>query len=129
MVYLDAWVTDKFEGKRWSLPAQVYARPLELYVGQSLDLRDVQAELEMLGYRKRYQLSKPGQYLVSGNRIDIYTRSFRFWDTSTPAQRVRLRTQNSVVSSLTVDEQAVGLFSLEPLLVGGIYPAHMKTGY
>ncbi len=124
VVYLDAWVTDKFEGKRWSLPAQVYARPLELYVGQSLDLRDVQAELEMLGYRKRYQLSKPGQYVESGNRIDIYTRSFRFWDTSTPAQRVRLRTQNSVVSSLTVDGQAVGLFSLEPLLVGGIYPAH-----
>jgi len=124
VVYLDAWVTDKFEGKRWSLPAQVYARPLELYVGQQLDLRDVQAELNMLGYRKRYQLGKPGQYVNSGGRLDIYTRSFRFWSETAPAQRVSLRVRNGVVISLSVDDADIGLFSLEPLLVGGIYPAH-----
>jgi len=124
VVYLDAWVTDKFEGKRWSLPAQVYARPLELYVGQQLDLRDVQAELNMLGYRKRYQLTKPGRYIKSGGRLDIYTRSFRFWNEMAPAQRVSLSVQGGVVTSLSVDGTDIGLFSLEPLLVGGIYPAH-----
>jgi len=125
VVYLDAWVTDKFEGKRWSLPAQVYARPLELYVGQRLNLRDVQAELNMLGYRKRFQLSKPGQYVTSGGRLDIYTRSFRFWNEASSAQRISLNVQRGVVTSLNVDGHSdIDLFSLEPLLVGGIYPSH-----
>ena len=124
VVYLDAWVTDKFEGKRWSLPAQVYARPLELYVGQPLNLRDVQAELNMLGYHKRFQLSKPGQYVISGGRMEIYTRSFRFWNETAPAQRVSLSVQGGVVTLLRADDTDISLLSLEPLLVGGIYPAH-----
>jgi penicillin-binding protein 1B len=31
-VYLDAVVQEKFSGKRWTIPAKVYARPLELFV-------------------------------------------------------------------------------------------------
>lgn len=124
VIYLDAWVVNKFEGKRWSLPAQVYARPLEIYVGQQLDLRDVQAELNMLGYRKRFQLNKPGQYVLSGNRVDIYTRSFRFWNEASPAQRISLSVDGGVVTRLETEQASSGLLSLEPLLVGGIYPSH-----
>ncbi len=36
VVYLDYQVRHQFTGKRWSLPARVYARPLELYAGQQL---------------------------------------------------------------------------------------------
>ena len=31
VMYLDRIVTKQFEGRRWTLPAQVYAAPLELY--------------------------------------------------------------------------------------------------
>ena len=34
--YLDNHVRANFEGKRWALPAEVFARPLELYIGKSL---------------------------------------------------------------------------------------------
>ena len=30
IVYLDRLVTPQFEGRRWTLPAQVYAQPLEM---------------------------------------------------------------------------------------------------
>ena len=33
LFYLDRLVTRQFEGRRWTLPAQVYAAPLELYAG------------------------------------------------------------------------------------------------
>ena len=33
---LDRRVTKQFEGRRWTLPARVYAHPLELYVGQNV---------------------------------------------------------------------------------------------
>ena len=32
-IHLDKSVTAKFEGRRWSIPAVVYAQPLELYAG------------------------------------------------------------------------------------------------
>ena len=44
-VYLDAVVQEKFSGKRWTVPAKVYARPLELFVGQKLTREDFLAEL------------------------------------------------------------------------------------
>ncbi|MBA3002998.1 MAG: penicillin-binding protein 1B, partial [Desulfurivibrio sp.] len=33
VIYLDKVIRQKFDGKRWALPAVVYARPLELYPG------------------------------------------------------------------------------------------------
>jgi penicillin-binding protein 1B len=31
--HLDRIITTQFEGRRWTLPAQVYAEPTELYIG------------------------------------------------------------------------------------------------
>src|SRR2546430_9186877 len=36
VLYLDRLVTRQFEGRRWTLPAQVFAAPLELYTGLAL---------------------------------------------------------------------------------------------
>ena len=33
LLFLDIHIRAQFEGKRWALPAKVYARPLELYAG------------------------------------------------------------------------------------------------
>ena len=51
-IYLDAVVQEKFSGKRWTVPAKVYARPLELFVGQKLTKTDFLTELDALGYRR-----------------------------------------------------------------------------
>ena len=36
VIYLDFEVRSQFDGKKWSVPARVYARPLELYIGKPL---------------------------------------------------------------------------------------------
>ena len=36
LIYLDAKITRQFEGNKWQLPAQVYARAMSFYPGQSL---------------------------------------------------------------------------------------------
>ena len=46
-VYLDFVVRGQFEDKRWALPAQVYARPLELYEGLTLKANDFERELSI----------------------------------------------------------------------------------
>ena len=49
-VYLSSEVRVAFEGKRWAIPARVYARPLELYEGASLSPEQLRYELQILGY-------------------------------------------------------------------------------
>ena len=44
-IYVDHVVTQQFKGRRWTLPAQVFAAPLELYVGAPLSMSDLTAEL------------------------------------------------------------------------------------
>ena len=74
-----AWAaTSEFEGRRWDIPAQVYAAPLELYAGRALSAEDLVAELKRLGYREDPRLVGPGTYRVGLGRIELGTRGFSF---------------------------------------------------
>lgn len=79
-VYLDAVVQEKFSGKRWTIPAKVYARPLELFVGQKLSKDDFLTELDALGYRREAVSNGPGAAAVNGNTVDLNTRGFQFYE-------------------------------------------------
>ena len=78
LIYLDARITTTFIDKMWELPAKVYARPLELFVGAQVSADDLAYELEALGYRKVRSAGQPGQVSRAGERFDIYPRVSRF---------------------------------------------------
>ncbi|MDH3996726.1 MAG: hypothetical protein OET87_07200, partial [Desulfobulbaceae bacterium] len=44
--YLDSLIREKFEGNLWSLPAVVYARPLELYPELAISIPELEDELQ-----------------------------------------------------------------------------------
>ncbi|AYF90100.1 penicillin-binding protein 1B [Pseudomonas sp. JS3066] len=124
-IYLDAVVQEKFSGKRWTVPAKVYARPLELFVGLKLSKDDFLKELDALGYRRESVSNGPGAASVSGNAVDLNTRGFQFYEGAEPAQRVRVRFSGDYVAGLTQASGAdLAVTRLEPLLIGGLYPAH-----
>src|SRR5262245_804937 len=75
---LDRIVTSKFEGRRWTLPAQVYAEPLELYVGETIVADSFEAELVRLGYQSVANPARPGTYRRRGARVDFISRKFSF---------------------------------------------------
>ena len=52
MVYLDAVVTSRFEGRRFEVPSRVYARPLELFDGASVSAGALERELSLSGGRE-----------------------------------------------------------------------------
>ena len=54
LVILDQRITERFEGRIWQLPAHVYARPLELYVGKAISIKQLTFELNYLNYQKLY---------------------------------------------------------------------------
>jgi penicillin-binding protein 1B len=118
-------ITSQFEGRRWTLPARVYAQPLDLYVGQSLSAERFTEELRRLGYLASEAADRPGTYRRKGGRVDVQVREFRFSDELQPAQSLRLDFKGGRMSSLR-DAQGsdVPVARLDPLLIGSIFPTH-----
>jgi penicillin-binding protein 1B len=126
-VYLDAVVQEKFSGKRWTVPAKVYARPLELFVGQKLTKSDFLQELDALGYRRESAADGPGAVSVAGNNLELHTRGFQFYESREPSQRVRVRFSGDYVAGLSqANGSSLAVARLEPMLIGGLYPAHQE---
>ncbi|MCI0919287.1 penicillin-binding protein 1B [Pseudomonas stutzeri] len=124
-IYLDAVVQEKFSGKRWTIPATVYARPLELFVGQKLARDDFLTELDALGYRREKTVSGPGSMSVAANAVEMHTRGFRFYEGAEESRRIRVRFSGDFVAGLTrADGGELPVARLEPVTIGGLYPAH-----
>ncbi|NLO52904.1 MAG: penicillin-binding protein 1B [Gammaproteobacteria bacterium] len=127
LMYLDAIVQEKFSGKRWTVPAKVYARPLELFAGQKLNKQDLLVELNALGYRNESSAKSAGAVSINGNTVELHTRGFQFYEGAEPAQALRVRfSGNSVASLAQINGNPLAVARLEPLVVGGLYPAHKE---
>ncbi|RLU01183.1 penicillin-binding protein 1B [Ketobacter sp.] len=124
VIYLDAVITHHFEGKRWSIPAKVYARPLELYDGMPLTEAQLAFELSLLNYRHVFDRPVSGTFSTAAGGYEIVSRGFDFWEGAEPSQRVRFRLRGGRVTDLDSGSQSAAIVRLEPPLIGGIYPAH-----
>lgn len=129
VVHLDSVVRERFEGKRWQLPARVYARPLELYPGLKLTPAQLVAELSMLGYRETPEPKEPGTFNVRKQAIELVSRPFVFGDGAQPSIPLRIRFADGQVKELVDRSQtsSLGLVRIEPILIGGFIPAITKT--
>lgn len=123
LIYLDAQVRSKFEGKRWAVPAKVYARPLELYPGQSLSRDELKQELKGLNYRFVRSADQPGAVEWASSRARIHTRGFNFPDGAEPARNMLLTFSGDTLNDIRDGAgRRLPLVRLEPMLIGGIYP-------
>lgn len=127
LLYLSQQVRLAFEGKRWTVPARVYARPLELYEGAPVSVAQLRYELTVLGYRKVRHPSKGAEWSQARGRFLIHTRPFVFWDGEQPARRLMVRIASGRVIGLSdVVGRPLDLVRLEPAEIGSIYPAHKE---
>lgn len=126
MVNLDQVVRAKFEGKRWALPARVYARPLELYAGRPLTAEQLEQELQRLGYTKVRQADQEGSYSRNGQGLSLRTRPFTFPDGQEPAGYLSVSFQGQRIQALrdAASGEELALVRLEAPLVASIYPTH-----
>jgi penicillin-binding protein 1B len=125
---LDIRIREQFEGKRWAIPARVYARPMELFTGMSLSDELLSRELQAIGYKSNNNIDEPGSYGQRNQDHYIHTRRFQFWDNNEPARRLRVRFQNDKIAAINdVDSgENYALMRLEPRLIGKIYPSHRE---
>ena len=125
VAWLDFQVYRQFEGKRWALPAKVYARPLELHAGAGLSADQFARELDLLGYRLVPSLHQPGDVSRAGARFHIWTRGFSFSDGDESARQLRLQFSTDRLESVEPlrGQDQISLLRLEPLQIGSIHPA------
>ena len=124
-VYLDRLVVKQFEGRRWTLPAQVYAAPLELYEGLALTLPELEHELQRLHYRRADRPDRPGTYRLQGEHIDVALRPARFAEETRAAELLTITGGANGIGSLRDSAGGeVPVLRLEPLLIGSIFPIH-----
>src|SRR5438552_5909532 len=97
---LDVRVRNEFEGRRFALPARIYARPLELHAGLRITQADVEEELRELGYRDGAREDESGWFRRDGAALDVAVRPFVYWDGAEPARRLRVVFDKASVSAL-----------------------------
>ncbi len=125
-LYLDRLVVRQFEGRRWTLPAQVYAAPLELYAGLPLTAAALEHELQRLHYRRTDRADHPGTYHLLGEHMEVSLRPARFADETRPSGRLTVTTAGAkgIESLRDAAGKEVPVLRLEPLLIGSIFPIH-----
>ena len=121
--YLNEKVTERFEGALFTMPAEIYAAPDEIYIGQSLSLDGLLASLDRLNYERAESLEETGTYRRRGNEVVFHRRAFAFPDGSQPSRMVHARIVNGRVAELDgPDGESIGIVRLEPRSIGTLYP-------
>jgi penicillin-binding protein 1B len=125
IVYLDRMVNREFQGRLWSVPARVYAAPIDLYVGAAMSADDLDDELKRLHYRSADPANGPGNYRRKGGTFEVHTRRFQFADELREPERLVIQTlENSITGLAHPDGSDVPVFRLDPLLIGNVSPIH-----
>jgi penicillin-binding protein 1B len=126
VLWLDYRIHSEFEGRKWTIPARVYARPMDIYLGQNLLREQVERSLMANFYQLVPELSGPGQYRRHTDGIEIFLRAFDYWDGHISAAHYRLTFSAGKVHH--IEALASGALTpvirLEPELIGKIYPDH-----
>ncbi|MFI4889141.1 MAG: penicillin-binding protein 1B [Steroidobacterales bacterium] len=125
VTYLDHIVTREFQGRLWSVPARVYAEPLDLYAGATIGADELEEELRRLHYRSGDPATGPGIYRRRGGSFELHARRVRFVDEVREPERVSIRAGgDSIVEMRRADGAELPVFRLDPLLIGNVFPVH-----
>ena len=100
-VWLDFQIRKDFDGKRWSVPARVYAQPLELYAGRRYGQKLVTEKLKSAAYQNVSTLTGSGQFRLRGSTIEVYTRQFHYWDGTEAAKKLKIRFNGQQITDIT----------------------------
>ncbi|MFJ5451047.1 bifunctional glycosyl transferase/transpeptidase [Pectobacterium carotovorum] len=118
-VYLDSQIRSRIEGKVWQLPAAVYGRMVNLEPGMAYSQKEMISLLEGMQYRQVSRITRPGEFSVRGNSIDMLRRPFDFPDGKEGQIQARLTFTNDRLSQIqNLDNQRnFGFFRLDPKLI------------
>ena len=126
VAWLDFRIRDAFEGKRWAVPARVFARPLELAPGAPLTADAIEAELRLAGYRRVRSAFRPASFERDGGQVRLVTREFRFLDRAAPSRHITVSVSGGRIAAVEADGEPRARVRVDPAEIARIYPAHRE---
>lgn len=124
VVHLNTVIHRKFDGKRWSIPAVVYARPLELFSGRAITADQLEKELLLAGYRRESEVKDSGGYERRGDIIRLVSRDFHFADGLEKSLPLNVSFADNRISRIgRIDSgENISLARLDPARIGSFHP-------
>lgn len=118
-VYLDSEIRSRIDGKVWQLPAAVYGRMVNLEPGMAYNKKEMIALLEGTQYRQVTRMTRPGEFTVQANSIEMIRRPFDFPDSKEGQIRARLTFSDGTLNEIkNLDNgRDFGFFRLDPRLI------------
>ncbi|MFU0870618.1 bifunctional glycosyl transferase/transpeptidase [Kluyvera sichuanensis] len=118
-VYLDQKIRSRIDGKVWQLPAAVYGRMVSLEPDMPISKKEMVQLLTATQYRQVSAMTRPGEFTVQANSIEMIRRPFDFPDSKEGQVRARLTFEGDhleTIENLDSNRQ-FGFFRLDPRLI------------
>lgn len=118
-LYLDQKIRSRIDGKVWQLPAAVYGRMVNLEPDIAVSKNEMVKLLEATQYRKVTAMTRPGEFTVQANSIEMIRRPFDFPDSKEGQVRARLTFSGDRLETIENMEnnRQFGFFRLDPRLI------------
>ncbi|QYN43620.1 bifunctional glycosyl transferase/transpeptidase [Gilliamella sp. ESL0441] len=119
-IYLDQQIKERIDGNVWELPAAVYGQIIDLEPDSEYSLSDVVTMLNGAQYRQQdTKATRPGEFIVSNDAIEIYRRPFTFPDGEEKAFRVKITFYDNRIDRITNLDTGrdFGLLKIDPKLI------------
>lgn len=118
-VYLDQKIRSRIDGKVWDLPAAVYGRMVNLEPDMQISKNEMVRLLNATQYRQVSAMTRPGEYTVQANSIEMIRRPFDFPDSKEGQVRARLSFDGDRLETIENmdNNRQFGFFRLDPRLI------------
>ena len=118
-VYLDQKIRSRIDGKVWELPAAVYGRMVNLEPDMQISKNEMVRLLNATQYRQVSAMTRPGEYTVQANSIEMIRRPFDFPDSKEGQVRARLTFDGDRLDTIENmdNNRQFGFFRLDPRLI------------
>ena len=118
-VYLDQKIRSRIDGKVWQLPAAVYGRMVNLEPDMSITKNEMVKLLEATQYRQVSKMTRPGEFTVQANSIEMIRRPFDFPDSKEGQVRAHLTFDGDRLDTIENmdNNRQFGFFRLDPRLI------------
>ncbi|MEG8692943.1 bifunctional glycosyl transferase/transpeptidase [Klebsiella variicola subsp. variicola] len=118
-VYLDQKIRSRIDGKVWELPAAVYGRMVNLEPDMQISKNEMVRLLNATQYRQVSAMTRPGEYTVQANSIEMIRRPFDFPDSNEGQVRARLTFDGDHLETIENmdNNRQFGFFRLDPRLI------------
>lgn len=118
-IYLDQLIKERIDGNVWELPVAVYGQIIELEPGESYNQEGIISILNGAQYRQVMVATRPGEFVVNNDSIDVYRRPFYFPDIEESSFRAKIIFNQHGISQIINIENGreFGMLRIEPRLI------------